>query len=196
MKINATQILAAVLRQHVRTQLPGKQHDAEIKVILDELSKAGTVAERHAILERLMLRELQAEGSVRSSQVAPPPSPAPEERALWRVSTQSAESMNGLQTQHSSRQWEMEAIIRSIFDNALQDPRDGQSSGLAMPFRPTLQDMARAIEAMGYSTRAFHSEEPRAIQADEQVGGSGTSVIFLVLIFGAVVAGALAILAI
>ncbi len=50
-------ILSSLLRHHVRPGLTGNEKSAEIADVLKELSNAPTAAEKHAIIERLLLRE-------------------------------------------------------------------------------------------------------------------------------------------
>ncbi len=159
MRVSQTNILSALLRHHVRPGLSGHEKSAEINEILKELSDAPTVSDKHAIIERLLLHEerVQSAATVRADQEvevaaageeAPPP--------VWRMSIKSTEVMNGLRTEQFSRQWEAEAIIRSIFEQHGQF--SGEITGIATPFMPTAQDMAKAIGALGYSTQALYGD--------------------------------------
>lgn len=176
MKVSPTNILSALLRHHVRPGLSGHEKSAEINQILKELSDAPTVADKHAIIERLLLREesVQSAAATRvyqEKEVAAAGEEVP--RPAWRMSIKSTEVMNGLKTEQFSRQWEAEAIIRSIFEQAQHGQNPGEISGLATPFKPTAQDMAKAIGALGYSAHALYGDGARPFRHEDEYQSGG-----------------------
>jgi hypothetical protein len=178
----------------VRPGMTANEKSSEITDILKELSNAPTSADKHAIIERLLLREqreLLAASSTRPesevSQSEDAPAPA------WRMSSKSTEMMNGLKTEHFSRQWETEAIIRSIFEQAQQGHGPEHIAGLATPFKPTAHDMAKAIESLGYSARALYHDDPPPFMTDIDQQSNG-SAFRLVLMASGVVMVALVLL--
>lgn len=167
MKVNPPNILSALLRHHVKPGLTDNQKSSEITEILKELSNAPTAAEKHAIIERLLLREqrelMAAKLATPDSIASPTEEPQPH---TWRMSAKSTEVMNGLKTEHFSRQWETEAIIRAIFEQAHHGAGGEDIAGLATPFKPTAHDMAKAIESLGYSSRALYRDDPQPFRPD------------------------------
>lgn len=184
MKVSAPNILSALLRHHVKPGLTSNEKSSEIADILKELSNAPTAADKHAIIERLLLREQRE--LLAASRATPSPetqAPAGEEAPpqAWRMSSKSTEVMNGLKTEHFSRQWETEAIIRAIFEQAQHGPGTEPVSELATPFKPTAQDMAKAIESLGYSARALYRDDPPpfASEMEYQSGGSAFRLVLM-----------------
>jgi len=160
MKVSPTNILSALLRHHVRPGLNANEKSAEINSILNELSGASSVSEKHAIIERLLLREQrEIQAAARLSGDGEPADDG-EVKPTWRMSSKSTELINGLKTEHFSRQWETEEIIRSIFEHHAHANEGENIPGLAMPFKPSAQDMAKAIEDLGYSARALYRNSP------------------------------------
>lgn len=182
MKVNAPNILSALLRHHVRPGLTGNEKSSEITEVLKELSNAPTAAEKHAIIERLLLREqrelLAGKLSASDAQAVTGEEPQPH---TWRMSAKSTEVMNGLKTEHFSRQWETEAIIRAIFEQAHHGSGGEDVAGLATPFKPTAHDMAKAIESLGYSSRALYRDDPQpfSMDTDHQTNGMTSRLVLM-----------------
>ncbi len=66
------------------------------------------------------------------------------------MSAKSTEVMNGLKTEHFSRQWETEAIIRAIFEQAGHgNGGDENRRPRNTVQEPTAHDMAKSIESLG-----------------------------------------------
>lgn len=175
MKVSPPNILSALLRHHVRPGLTANEKSSEINSILKELSGATTVSEKHAIIERLLLREQRELQAASRLENASPVVDAEEPLPTWRMSSQSTEVMNGLKTEQFSRQWETEAIIRAIFEQAHNGSGADHVAGLATPFKPSAQDMAKAIEALGYSARSLYRDDPVPFSLDDGQRGGGTS---------------------
>lgn len=149
--------------------MPGHSGDLSLETtqVLAALSKAPTVQEKNAILEAFLLRHGSAMGQANSVVSADAHGFEEQSDTVWRVSGKSAEAISGLRREQSSRQWEIDAIVRSIIEHVHSGQRGENIAGVAMPFKPTPQDMSKAIEALGYSSRAFYLSAMRESVHDE-----------------------------
>jgi hypothetical protein len=182
LKVGPTNILSSLLRHHAGLPRQDEDLTQETAQILAALSKARTVQEKYAILEAFMVRQgtlMEMPNPVRKSE-----GPEIEEHsdATWRISHKSAEAISGLRPEQSSRQWEIDAIIRSIIEQVHAGQAGGHIAGLAMPFKPTPQDMSRAIEALGHSSRAFYYDAERRALPDTAKTVASLPVMRVVLI--------------
>jgi hypothetical protein len=168
-QVSPVNLLSALLRHHIQSKPTSSSlnsQTAQVQALITELEAAPTVAEKLAILERVLTSDVRSSAlgvpeALQESHVTAESEPA------WRISSKSAESLSTLQPERYGRQWEVEAAIRAIFEHARLGPTDRPEPDLAVPFRPSASDMEKAIEALGYSTRSLFPEELRT----ERVGG-------------------------
>jgi hypothetical protein len=143
-QVSPVNLLSALLRHHIQSKPTSSSlnsQTAQVQALITELEAAPTVAEKLAILERVLTSDVRSTAlgvpeALQESHVTAESEPA------WRISSKSAESLSTLQPERPE-------------------------PDLAVPFRPSASDMEKAIEALGYSTRSLFPEELRT----ERVGG-------------------------
>jgi hypothetical protein len=170
--VSPVSILSAVLRHHIQSKPELSKLNSQapsLQALIAELEAAPTAAEKLVILERVLASEIPKSSSALPDSVQEPQVNKDSE-PVWRISSKSAESLNNLQAERHGRQWEVEAAIRAIFENARFSAADQPQPDLAVPFRPSASDMERAIEALGYSARLLFPDELKAERFGDDVG--------------------------
>ncbi len=159
MKINPVHALLSLLQQQAETAAPGGKKSVNLAKLIDELKAAADPQSKVAIVERIQ-KEL---GVQKSEALRPRPElmerPLEEKPGAWRMSSATTESMNGLAQQRSARHWELEAVIQALMNNPKADTATVDKAGVATPFRPTAEDVEKAIESLGLTPRQLFRDD-------------------------------------
>lgn len=151
--MNSVNILSALLRHQLReTESKPAPIPADVEAVLKELSAAASTSEKHAILTRVLHEHTQVP-DLHDAAFNREANDAKLRRPSFVMSNSTIDGVNTLSNQAKARHWEAEAIIQAIVGQIHDEHRLDASSHLAIPFKPTSQDIERAIETLGFTPR-------------------------------------------
>jgi len=171
LRINPVHALLSLL--HHQASIGGVQGRKSVALarLVEELKTASDTPTKLSIINRLQ-KELGVEKAVETPPAAPeaelPPEDAP---GAWRMSNASTESMNGLRTHQAARHWELESVLQALMNGPLGDKMSVDADGVATPFRPTAEDIEKAIESLGLNSRHLFREQMQMSDSPPESGG-------------------------